>query len=81
MSLCVSIANGQVVPTGEPVDACSGFIVLSSQDYGAAVSVHSLWDFKPELAVQYFGSSFSLVLVSYLTAWAFAQVLSFIKRR
>lgn len=65
MAICVVInPDGTLVATGEPVDQCTGYVMLSGTEYAG---VHQLQDIfmwpEPSVLATWFSSAFILILM------------------
>lgn len=78
MPLCVALqADGTLVATGQTVDACTGYVMLSGSEYAVQNWLATAFATPtPEQAAGWFVGCFGVVLVSYICGrWA-GQVLS-----
>lgn len=49
MSLCVALApDGSLVPTGETVDACSGYVLVSGSEYSLIQAINTAFLAVPD---------------------------------
>lgn len=56
MALCVALqVDGTLVPTGQPVEACTGYVLVSSAEHSFFSLVHQAFDTPtPEQAAGWF---------------------------
>jgi len=68
MALCVSIAeDGTIHPTGEPVDACTGYVMVTGSEYSVYQLVQDVFATPtPEMTVGLFASGLGFVLGAYV---------------
>lgn len=78
MAICIAIAtDGTVVPTGEAVEACSGYVLLSGSEHAAHTVIDRLLDWpEGSVAATWLVGSFGFVLGSYLIAKLVGSVVS-----
>lgn len=64
MAICVQLqADGTLVPTGEPVEQCSGSVLLSGTEYATVQVLDNIFMWpEPEVAASWFGFAFFLIL-------------------
>lgn len=68
MALCVALqSDGTLVPTGQPVDACTGYVLVSSSEYGVYEAVQQALQMPDkETALGWFGGCLSMVVFLYV---------------
>lgn len=68
MPLCVALqADGTLVPTGEPVEACTGYVLVSGSEHSFyALAYQAFGSPSTEQAASWFVGSFGLVLVCFV---------------
>lgn len=70
MAVCVALqADGTLVPTGETVEACTGYVLASGAEYATQAVIEQAFA-KPTIedATQFFVAPFGTILVLYLIA-------------
>lgn len=70
MSLCVYIDQaGAVVPTGQPVNECSGYVLVSGAEHGVYQVVQDVFAFPTATqALGWFAGTFTLIVFLYLAS-------------
>lgn len=78
MAICIVInVDGTVTPTGETIDACSGYVLLSGSEHATHTVIDRLLDWpEASTAAAWLVGSFAFVLGSYLTAKLVGSVVS-----
>lgn len=78
MALCVSINSaGNLVPTGEPVAQCTGYVMVSGSEYGIYQTVQTaLGNPTQAEALGWFFGCWGLVITCFLAARIVGSVLS-----
>jgi hypothetical protein len=79
VALCVQLqVDGTLVPTGEAIDACTGYVLLSPAEHAWSSLLHQAFD-APDLAsaTELFVGGFGLVLLIYVGARIAGAVASF----
>lgn len=68
MSLCVLLDNnGALIPTGQPVAECSGYVLVSAAEHGVYEVVQQVFAFPTTaVALGWFAGCFSLILFLYV---------------
>lgn len=68
MALCIQIASdGTVYSTGEAVEACSGYVLMSGSEFQTHTVIERLFDWPdPAYAAGWFTGAFSIVMGCYL---------------
>lgn len=81
MALCVAVnADGTLSQTGQPVDQCTGYVMVSGSEYGVyQVLQDALAAPTPEQALGWFFGVWGVVVVSYITARFTGTVISMFK--
>lgn len=77
MALCVTLqSDGTLVPTGQPVAECSGYVLTSAAEYGVYGVVQRAFEFPDaETALTWFSGTLGLILFLY-TAMRMAGALA-----
>jgi len=68
MALCVALQpDGSVVPTGQAVTECTGYVLVSGTEHGVYAVVQKVFEFpSTEVALGWFAGCFSLVVFLYV---------------
>lgn len=80
MAQCVTLnADGTLTPTGQTVDQCTGYVLVSGSEYGVYSAVQQALAFPDaSTAMQFFFAAWGVVVVSYISArWVGAVVNMF----
>lgn len=80
MAQCVTLnADGTLTPTGQTVDQCTGYVLVSGSEYGVYNAVQqALAVPDASTAMQFFLAAWGVVVVSYIAArWVGAVVNMF----
>lgn len=64
MAVCVSLTEaGTLVPTGESVDQCGGYVLVSAAEHATASVLVDIFQWpEPEVAAAWFTGVFGLIL-------------------
>lgn len=78
MSECVVLnADGTLTPTGQPVEACAGYVLVSSSEHATMTVIETLFDWpEPEIAQSWFIGAFAFVLGCNVLASIVGSVVS-----
>lgn len=78
MAQCVILnANGTLTPTGQPVDQCTGYVLVSGSEYGVyQVVQQALAVPSSSQATGWFIGAWGAVMVFYIGARCVGSVLS-----
>jgi len=70
MSLCVALAeDGTLIPTGQPVDQCTGYVLMSSAEAASVAMFADAFKVPDKEALAGWASGpFALILFLYLAA-------------
>lgn len=70
MALCVALqADGTLLPTGQPVAECTGYVLVSSSEYGVYEAVQQALQMPDkEVALGWFAGCLTLVVSLYLVS-------------
>ncbi len=70
MALCVALqSDGTLVPTGQPVDACTGYVLVSSSEYGVYGAVQQFLGMPDkEVVLGWFSGCLSLIVFLYVAS-------------
>lgn len=81
MALCVALtADGLLVPTGQPVESCTGYVLVSGAEHSFyALAYQAFAAPEPEVAASWFVGSFGAVLFIYVVARMAGGVASMFK--
>lgn len=81
MALCVALtAEGLLIPTGEPVSQCAGYVLVSASEYGVyEVVQQALAMPTKEDALQWFTACCGAVLVWFITGRLAGSVAAMFK--
>jgi len=78
MPQCVEFQSGYLVQSQQDTASCTGYMLVTPQEFTTFQSV-DIWSFEPVEAGKFFGFSFTLILICYLVAWGFGELLRFIR--
>ena len=83
MALCVVLQpDGTLVPTGQPADACTGYVLVSSAEHSFYALVHEAFAVPtPEQAAGWFAGSCGVVIVWFVAARIAGTVASMFNSR
>lgn len=78
MALCIALTeSGTVVATGEPVTACTGYVLVSGSEFSTQTVVERLFQWPDaDIAAGWLLGSFGFVFGTYLLARLAGSVLS-----
>lgn len=63
-----------------PIEQCTGYVLLTAAEYQKFAIIETLFSAPDALQLQNaFMAGISLPLIAYLTAWAYSQVINFIR--
>jgi hypothetical protein len=81
MALCVALqADGTLLPTGEAVGECTGYVLVSSAEYGVYQVVQDAMAVPtPEQASGWFVGGFGAVMLFYVVGRMAGGVVSMFK--
>ena len=82
MALCVSLQiDGTLAPTGQAVGECTGYVLVSSAEYGVYQAVNQAFATPtPELAMGWFVGSLGAVMFWYMVARMAGSVANFFSK-
>ena len=65
MAICVALQpDGTLVATGEPVEQCTGYVMLSGSEYAGVQQLNTIFSWpEPAVASLWFSAAFTLVIV------------------
>ncbi|NIK07712.1 hypothetical protein FHY11_001178 [Xanthomonas arboricola] len=68
MSMCVALQpDGTLIPTGQPVAECSGYVLVSSAEHGVYEVVQQVFQMPDkEVALGWFAGTLSLIVFLYV---------------
>lgn len=77
MGLCVVLqADGTLVPTGQPVSECAGYVMPSAAEHAQASILVDLFKWpEPEVAAAWFTGVFGLVLTFHVVGYVVGAVV------
>ncbi|WP_283149419.1 hypothetical protein [Silvimonas soli] len=83
MPACLQVVASQpAMVTADTPDQCSGYVLVTGTEYQNLQAVASIWQVPDTGDLQTaFMSSFTLVMVAYLSAWAYAQLINFLSEK
>lgn len=78
MATCVTLnADGTLTPTGQTVDQCTGYVLVSGSEYGVYQVLQTAFAAPtPDQAAGWFFGSWGVVIIMYLAARCVGAVLS-----
>ncbi len=81
MAICVALqADGTLVPTGESVDQCTGYVLVSGSEYGLMQAVNTAFAAPTtEQATSYFVGTFGIVVFFFVAARMAGSVAAMFK--
>ena len=82
MATCVQLEYGQLKPTAQSNQDCTGFVLLEPTEYQQFLLGSSLFDpseISSEDATALFVAGFSLVILCYMTAWGYGTVINWFR--
>lgn len=70
MAICVALqVDGTLVPTAEPVEACTGYVLVSGSEHSFYALVHQVFDAPtPEVATGWFVGCLGAVVFWYVVS-------------
>ncbi|MCG7553290.1 hypothetical protein [Pseudoalteromonas sp. Of11M-6] len=82
MATCVQLEYGELKPTPQSIDDCTGFVLLEPNEYQQFLLGSSLFD--PSAITQadaqmLFMAGFSLVILCYLVSWGYGTVINWFR--
>lgn len=79
MALCVALAqDGTLIPTGQPVGECTGYVLLSSSEHAVYGLINQAFATPtPEQAAGWFMGTFGVVVAWFVVARIAGRVASF----
>lgn len=83
MALCVALnSDGTLSQTGQPVSECTGYVMVSSSEYGVYQAVQDAFAVPtPEQASAWFAASWGCVVVMFIVARLVGSVVSMFDSR
>ncbi|TMP78587.1 MULTISPECIES: hypothetical protein [unclassified Pseudoalteromonas] len=82
MATCVQLEYGELKPTAQSIEDCTGFVMLEPTEYQQFILGSSIFDpslISTEQAQALFVSGFSLVIICYLVSWGYGAVINWFK--
>lgn len=82
MATCVQLEYGQLQPTPQSIEDCTGFVLLEPSEYQQFMLGSSLFDpsvISQAQAQTLFMAGFSLVIISYMVAWGYGAVINWFR--
>lgn len=82
MATCVQLEYGELKPTAQSIEDCTGFVLLEPTEYQQFILGSSLFDpnqISNEQAQALFMAGFSLVIICHLAAWAYGSIINWFK--
>lgn len=81
MAVCVQLqADGTLVPTGESVAECTGYVLVSGSEYGVYQTVDQALGFPTsDVALSWFFGAWGAVMVAFIAGRCVGAVLSMFK--
>lgn len=81
MALCVALQpDGTLVPTGELVEGCTGYVLVSGSEHSFYALVHEVFTVpEPEVAAGWFVSALGAVLFWFVVARIAGSVVAMFK--
>lgn len=79
MALCVTLnTDGTLTPTGQDVADCTGYVMVSSSEYGVYQAVNTAFAApQPSDAMAWFAGGCSTVFFFYIVSYLCGRVASF----
>lgn len=81
MAICITLnADGTFTPTGEAVESCSGYVIVSGSEYGLYQAVNDAFA-QPtsQVAESWFFGAWGAVMVMFIAGRCVGAVLSMFK--
>ncbi|WP_024600996.1 hypothetical protein [Pseudoalteromonas sp. TB41] len=82
MATCVQLEYGELKPTAQSIEDCTGFVMLEPTEYQQFLLGSSIFDpnlIPIEQAQALFVSGFSLVIICHLVSWGYGTVINWFK--
>lgn len=81
MAVCVALqADGTLVPTGQAVEACTGYVLVSGSEHSFYALVHEAFAApSPEVAGQWFVGALGAVMFWFIVGRIAGHVATFFK--
>lgn len=82
MATCVQLEYGELKPTAQSIQDCTGFVMLEPTEYQQFILGSSIFDpsqISIEQAQALFVSGFSLVIICYMVSWGYGTVINWFK--
>ncbi len=81
MALCVTLQpDGTLVATGEAVEACSGYVLVSGSEYEFNAVINKAFDVPtPEIATAWFVGALGAVMFWYIVSRIAGSVVAMFK--
>lgn len=78
MATCVELQpDGTLVATGQPVDQCAGYVMVSGSEYGVYQTLQTLLQMPtPEQAMGWFSGPCGIVVLCYMAAYFVGRVIA-----
>ena len=79
MATCVQLEYGELKPTAQSIEDCTGFVMLEPTEYQQFLLGSSIFDpnlIPIEQAQALFVSGFSLVIICHLVSWGYGTVIN-----
>ena len=82
MATCVQLnADGTLTPTGEPVESCTGYVLVSGSEYSLYQAVNTAFAYPTsDVAESWFFGAWGAVMVMFIAGRCVGAVLSMFKR-
>lgn len=79
MALCVALLqDGTLAPTGEPVEVCTGYVLVSGSEHSFYALVNQVFDTpEPEVAAGWFVGALGAVMFWFVVARIAGRVATF----
>ena len=77
MATCAQLVNGYVSPTSDPVEQCSGYVLISPSEYSMN---YQYVEIAAEEVSAAFAGAFALVLIPAAAAWKFKVAKASLKQ-
>ena len=81
MAICVALQpDGTLLPTGQAVEECTGYVLVSGSEHSFYALVHQVFDTPtPEVAASWFVGALGAVIFWFIVARIAGSVASFFK--
>lgn len=65
MAVCVTInQDGTITATGEPVEQCTGYVMLSGSEYAGVQQLNAIFQWpEPDVLASWFSAAFILIVM------------------